>query len=117
MRRRWSWLLSVALPRPVHSRRTKLRRMRGKSAAAGSTRLNIIDKSLADTLERLREMPPGPRVRELRAKAKAFQRVVHAWAATPPSEGHRTELLRLVLELNVEVMALGRDRGGETSNG
>jgi len=78
-----------------------------------STRLNIVDQSLADTLERLREMPPSPRVRELRVKAEGFQRVVAAWSAKPPSEMQRNELLKLALELNVETMALGRQGGGE----
>ena len=62
-----------------------------------STRLNIVDQSLADTLERLREMPPSPRVREIRVKAEGFQRVVAAWSAKPPSEMQRNELLKLAL--------------------
>jgi hypothetical protein len=73
--------------------------------------LAIVEKSLADTLERLRELPPGPRVRELRAKAEAFERALHAWSARPPTEEQRSTLLKLVLDLNVEVMALGRGAG------
>jgi hypothetical protein len=77
-------------------------------AKAGSTRLAIVEKSLADSLERLREFPPGPRVRELRAKAEGFERALRAWSARPPTEEQRATLLRLVLDLNVDVMALGR---------
>jgi hypothetical protein len=74
----------------------------------GSTRLNIVEKSLFDTIERLRELPPSPRVRELRGKAEGYERALRAWSSRPPSEQQRAMLLKLVLELNVEAMALGR---------
>jgi hypothetical protein len=76
---------------------------------AGSTRLAIVDKALTDTVERLSELPPGPRVRELRAKAEGYERALRTWAARPPTEEQRSALLKLVLELNLEAMALGRD--------
>jgi hypothetical protein len=76
---------------------------------AGSTRLAIVDQSLTDTIERLSELPPGPRVRELRAKAEGFERALRTWSARPPTEEQRAALLKLVLDLNVEVMSLGRD--------
>ncbi|HEX8793773.1 MAG TPA: hypothetical protein VF765_22675 [Polyangiaceae bacterium] len=78
------------------------------NSRSGSTRLAIVDKSLADTVERLNELPPGPRVRELRAKAEGFQRALRTWSVSPPTEEQRAALLKLVLDLNVEVMALGR---------
>jgi hypothetical protein len=74
----------------------------------GSTRLAIVEKSLQDTMERLSELPPGPRVRELKTKAEGFERALRAWTVRPPTEEQRTALLKLVLDLNVEVMALGR---------
>lgn len=74
----------------------------------GSTRLAIVDQALVDTIERLGELPPGPRVRELRAKAEGYERALRAWTTRPPTEGQRAMLLKLVLELNVEVIALGR---------
>ena len=76
---------------------------------AGSTRLAIVDKSLTDTIERLSELPPGPRVRELRGKAQGFERALRAWTVRPPTEEQRSALLKLVLDLNVEVMGLGRE--------
>jgi hypothetical protein len=76
--------------------------------------LAIVERSLTDTLERLRELPPGPRVRELRAKAEGFERALHAWTVRPPTEEQRATLLKLVLDLNVEVMALGRRLSGES---
>jgi hypothetical protein len=79
-----------------------------------STRLAIVEQSLADTLERLRELPAGPRVRELRAKAEGYERALRAWMVRPPSEEQRAALLKLVLELNVEVMALGRGQKKDT---
>ena len=87
--------------------------MNDGGAKGGSTRLNIVEKSLADTLERLRELPPGPRVRELRAKAEGFDRALKAWAARPPTEIQRSTLLKLVLDLNVEVMTAGRTGADE----
>jgi hypothetical protein len=74
----------------------------------GSTRLAIVEASLADTTERLSDLPAGPRVRELRAKAEGFERALRSWSARPPTEEQRSTLLKLVLELNVEAMALGR---------
>ena len=74
----------------------------------GSTRLAIVENALNDTMERLSELPPGPRVRELRTKAEGFQRALRTWTVSPPTEEQRAALLKLVLDLNVEVMALGR---------
>jgi hypothetical protein len=75
----------------------------------GSTRLAIVERSLADIVERLSELPSGPRVRELKAKAEGFERALRAWSARPPTEEQRSTLLKLVLDLNVEAMALGRE--------
>jgi hypothetical protein len=75
---------------------------------AGSTRLAIVQTALTDTIERLNELPPGPRVRELRGKAEGYERAMRTWVARPPTEEQRSALLKLVLELNVDVMSLGR---------
>jgi hypothetical protein len=77
-------------------------------AKDGSTRLAIVEQSLSDTIERLSDMPPGPRVRELRNKAEGFERAHRAWSVRPPTEEQRSALLKLVLDLNVEVMAFSR---------
>jgi hypothetical protein len=77
----------------------------------GSTRLAIVEQSLIDTLERLSDLPVGPRVRELRTKAEGFERALRAWTTRPPTEEQRATLLKLVLELNVEVIAMGREAG------
>ncbi len=74
----------------------------------GSTRLAIVEQALIDTLERLRDIAPSPRVRELRAKAEGYERALRAWVTRPPTEEQRAALLKLVLELNVEVIAFGR---------
>jgi hypothetical protein len=74
----------------------------------GSTRLAIVEKSITDTIERLSELPPGPRVRELRAKAEGFERALRSWSARPPTEEQRSTLLKLVLELNMETMTFAR---------
>jgi hypothetical protein len=74
-----------------------------------STRLAIVEQAIADTMERLNELPAGPRVREFRAKAEGFQRALQTWSVRPPTEEQRSALLKVVLELNLEVMALGRN--------
>ena len=48
-------------------------------------------------------------MRELRAKAESFERALRTWSARPPTEDQRSALLKLVLDLNMEVMTLGRD--------
>jgi len=77
-----------------------------------STRLAIVEQSLIDTNERLREIPAGPRVRELRTKAEVYERALRAWVTRPPTEEQRAALVKLVLELNVDVIALGRTPPG-----
>jgi len=76
----------------------------------GSTRLAIVEKSITDTIERLSELPPGPRVRELRAKAEGFERALRSWSSRPPTEEQRSTLLKLVLELNMETMTFAREQ-------
>jgi hypothetical protein len=74
----------------------------------GSTRLAIVEQALIDRMERLRDMPAGPKTRDLRSKAEGYERALRAWVTRPPTEEQRGALLKLVLELNVEVIALGR---------
>jgi hypothetical protein len=88
--------------------------MNGGRAKPASTRLAIVEKSLADTMERLRELAPGPRTRELHAKAEGFERALRAWSVRPPTEEQRAALLKLVLDLNVEVMKVGRGASSQT---
>jgi hypothetical protein len=78
------------------------------SSGHRSTRLAIVQQSLYDTIERLNELPAGSGVRELRLKAEGFQRALRSWDVSPPTEEQRATLLKLVLDLNVEVMAFGR---------
>jgi hypothetical protein len=77
-----------------------------------STRLAIVEQSLIDTVERLRDVAPSPRSRELRSKAEGYERALRAWVSRPPTEEQRAALLRLVLELNVEVIALRKGSRG-----
>jgi hypothetical protein len=77
-----------------------------------STRLAIVEQAIIDTLERLRDLPGGPRVRELRAKAEVYERALRAWTTRPPTEEARAALLKLVLELNVEAISLGKQARG-----
>ena len=78
-----------------------------------STRLAIVEQSLEDILERLDSLPATPRLRELRAKARVYERAVRAWPTQPPSEEQRGAMLKCVIELNVEVMQSGREATAE----
>ena len=73
-----------------------------------STRLNIVERALEDAKQRLQELPPGPRVRELRSKLDGYERALRAWEISSTTEEQRSLLVKLVLELNVEVISLGR---------
>jgi hypothetical protein len=77
-----------------------------------STRLAIVEQSLIDILDRLDNLPDAPIVKELRGKARIFERTVLGWAALPPSESERQEMLKKVIALNVEVMQAGRRVNG-----
>ncbi len=77
-------------------------------AAGKSTRLSIVEQSLEDILDRLESLPASARARELRAKARVYERAVRAWPAQPPTEEQRSAMLKCVIELNVEVMEMGR---------
>jgi hypothetical protein len=48
------------------------------------------------------------KLRELRTKALAYERTVKGWLAHPPSEAQRSAMLKLVLELNMQVMQFAR---------
>jgi hypothetical protein len=77
-------------------------------AAGKSTRLAIVEQSLIDILDRLDGMGDAPKVRELRAKARICERIVRGWAAVAPTQEERGEMMKRVLQLNVEVMEAGR---------
>lgn len=91
--------------------------MSSGSTKGKSTRLAIVEQSLTDTVERLRELPAGAQAREFRAKAESYDRALKAWMTRAPTEEQRSALLRLVLELNVEVMEVGRGVGSAAGNG
>ena len=74
-----------------------------------SIRFDIVRTALADIVERLAEMPLTPEVRELRIQAASFSRVVREWDSKPPSEEQRAEVTTNVIDLNVKVIALGRN--------
>ncbi len=74
-----------------------------------SIRFDIVRTALADIVERLAEMPVNAEVRELRIQAASFSRIVREWDSRPPSEEQRAAVTNNVIELNVKVIALGRD--------
>jgi hypothetical protein len=77
--------------------------------AGKSTRLAIVEQSLEDILDRLEQLPATARTRELRAKARVYERAVRQWPAQPPTEEQRAAMLKCVIELNVDVMRIGHE--------
>lgn len=73
-----------------------------------STRLEIVKHAINDVLERLNEQPASPTIRELRTRALAYRNTVERWEIVLPSEESRAALVSSVIELNLEVMRLGR---------
>ena len=70
----------------------------------------IVKQALVDILERLQDMNASPRVRELRNQARSYERAVNAWEINPPSDEQRAAMVRCVIDLNVEVIHVGRER-------
>jgi hypothetical protein len=71
-----------------------------------------IESLIAETLEliarTLEERGDSPHVRELRAKARTYERVVTSWAAVPPLSSQRDATFDLVIELHTKVAELKR---------
>src|SRR3954464_10413391 len=63
----------------------------------------IIEEALDEILEELRVQPISPRVRELRAQAGMYQRVVRQWAFARPTPAQAAAMLECVMELHVKV--------------
>jgi hypothetical protein len=78
-----------------------------------STRISIVEHSLADIHERLDELPDSPETRELVARALDYEAIVATWRDHPPPEETRHAFLRKVLDLNVGVIRLAADAGVE----
>jgi hypothetical protein len=73
-----------------------------------STRLSIVHQSLGDIVERLGELPLTAVTRDLRIRATAFEKRVNLWERIPPSEDERADVMKAVLDLNMEVIAAAR---------
>jgi hypothetical protein len=64
----------------------------------------LIDGMIALVVESLDHAVPSPRTRELRARAKTFERALERWSASPPTDEQRTALRELVRELHRDAM-------------
>ncbi len=74
-----------------------------------STSMSIVRQSLDDIIARLREMPASQRVTELRTRASAYDRAVRGWDRVEPTRQERANMLTDVLNLNVDVIAAGKN--------
>jgi hypothetical protein len=81
--------------------------VRGASVSL-STRLSILNHALGDVMERLGELPVTAETDALRARARLAEKQIEHWKMKPPSDEARAALLRSVIDLNVEVMRVGK---------
>jgi hypothetical protein len=75
---------------------------------ATSTRLAIVRDALDEAVARLDDLPSSPAARSLRVRAMTYRSALDRWVTLPPSAAQREALLRVVLELDIEVMRLAR---------
>jgi hypothetical protein len=59
----------------------------------------LLEDSLADTLDLLRDLPDSPKVRDLRAQVGTYRRAIERWVTVRPSHEQRDALRDLVVEL------------------
>jgi hypothetical protein len=75
-----------------------------------------IEDALGTLTDMLDEMTETPHTRELRAKARSYERLVKGWATTPPSTAQRGATFDLVSDLHLKVVAArhpGEGRRGQ----
>jgi hypothetical protein len=69
-----------------------------------STDLAIIRRSLEDVLRRLEGAPQTPAVQQMTVRALEFRRIVGAWRLKRPSDEERSNVMKRVLGIHVELM-------------
>jgi hypothetical protein len=67
---------------------------------------SILSETLTAVLAMLDEVENSAHVRELRARARSYQRIVTSWETVPASEPQRDATLDLVTELHVKAVAV-----------
>jgi hypothetical protein len=67
-----------------------------------------VERAIEDAKQRLQELPSGPEMRALQAKLESYERAFKAWTTSSATEEQRALLVKLVLELNMQIIALGR---------
>jgi hypothetical protein len=68
----------------------------------------IVRGALDEAVARLDELSPSPEMRNLRVRALAYRAALDRWLVLPPSEEQRSALMRVVLELDIEVKRLAQ---------
>jgi hypothetical protein len=69
-------------------------------------RLEVFRQATDVLLRRLEGLPPSQTVEDLRAKVRDCIRKAREWAASPPVNRERDELMKRVLGLHVELAKL-----------
>ncbi len=64
----------------------------------------LIEEALGAVVAAVRNMTPGAKARELRAKADSFARVLQQWDTTPPSSAQQEALRELVFHLHEKAL-------------
>jgi hypothetical protein len=71
-------------------------------------RETLIADALVEVIRMLDERKNTPRIRELRARARFYERAVRDWTAFPPNPTQLDAMFELVIELHGEAVTSGR---------
>jgi hypothetical protein len=71
-----------------------------------SARLSIVETALEEIMTRLEDVRPTEAAQALAARAERLDRALDAWLLEPPTEQRRSEIVKEVLDLAVEVTRL-----------
>jgi hypothetical protein len=76
---------------------------------------SLIGETLVAAVRMLDEAQDSPHVRELRARARTYERILAQWATVPPSGPQRDATFDLVTELHAMVSRIRGPRGESDS--
>jgi hypothetical protein len=67
---------------------------------------SLVEETLDVIFKALDELEDSPRVREVRAKAHSYKRIVTKWTTVPPSAPQREATFDLVIDLHEKLTEL-----------
>jgi hypothetical protein len=65
-----------------------------------------LEKALDEIRAALEDMMPTPRVRDYKAAAASYEKMIDTWGVSAPSDAQRDTVLECVMDLHSEVVAV-----------